>query len=459
MTACPAGLKYAPADVPCLNFVLKIAPSGTMANDEALRASFEDAMNSAINADGKLYDIVYENDADTLVMGLGNPGNGQDYLLTVDAGRSIDQEEESTGLSAGAIAGIVLLVLLLPLALLALYVRHKKRLEAERLRQMEEMRKRNDLEADLQGVPPGGEAVEDPIPAAEPPMEAEPDDDDESSAVSEWSESVSDSEMTDGQVSYADNEAAAGATAGSALAAMGAAGAAAAMAPGKSGWSSDEGSDSGKAEVRAEVRKLVAETNAPRSADELLTVYDGKEEVLLSHLRTMKEKQDAGGGAAVVAPLMGPDRAPPSNIDEELLSKLETQKSGTGAALATAAATKSEAKKTADIDEELQTIMKKKSQDGTPAAAALASSPPSSPGNATSNIDKELLKMEEKKEKPAAAASGVNSGFLAFMSAQKDFEGSKKEDPKAKIRKRIRAASWTLRLWKNVPVATNESIH
>ena len=45
--------------------------------------------------------------------------------------------------------------------------------------------------------------------------------------------------------------------------------------------------------------------------------------------------------------------------------------------------------------------------------------------------------MEEKKEKPAAAASGVNSGFLAFMSAQKDFEGSKKEDPKAKIRKEV----------------------
>eukprot|EP00581_Thalassiosira_minuscula_P010832 CAMPEP_0183729470 /NCGR_PEP_ID=MMETSP0737-20130205/30388_1 /TAXON_ID=385413 /ORGANISM="Thalassiosira miniscula, Strain CCMP1093" /LENGTH=412 /DNA_ID=CAMNT_0025961663 /DNA_START=110 /DNA_END=1348 /DNA_ORIENTATION=+ len=43
--------------------------------------------------------------------------------------------------------------------------------------------------------------------------------------------------------------------------------------------------------IRAEVYKLVEETNAPKSADELLKIYHGREEDLIHSLKKMKSKQ------------------------------------------------------------------------------------------------------------------------------------------------------------------------
>ena len=71
--------------------------------------------------------------------------------------------------------------------------------------------------------------------------------------------------------------------------------------------------------MRAEITALAKECDTSKSPEDLLKAYEGKEEVLLSHLRTMKESQAKDGDRAVVAPLMGPDGAPPTNIDEELL--------------------------------------------------------------------------------------------------------------------------------------------
>ena len=50
-------------------------------------------------------------------------------------------------------------------------------------------------------------------------------------------------------------------------------------------------SDDDEAAIRAEVETLTKELNTPRNADELLAAYAGKEEVLVSHLRKMKEGQ------------------------------------------------------------------------------------------------------------------------------------------------------------------------
>ena len=50
-------------------------------------------------------------------------------------------------------------------------------------------------------------------------------------------------------------------------------------------------SDDDKEAVREEVRQLVKETNAPKSADELLAAYAGREDELVAHLRKMKAKQ------------------------------------------------------------------------------------------------------------------------------------------------------------------------
>ena len=45
-------------------------------------------------------------------------------------------------------------------------------------------------------------------------------------------------------------------------------------------------------DIKAEIKVLVKETNAPKSADELLAAYAGREEELLRNLRKMKAKQD-----------------------------------------------------------------------------------------------------------------------------------------------------------------------
>jgi hypothetical protein len=45
-------------------------------------------------------------------------------------------------------------------------------------------------------------------------------------------------------------------------------------------------------EIEAEIRALVTETNAPKSADELLAAYAGRETELLKNLRKLKAKTD-----------------------------------------------------------------------------------------------------------------------------------------------------------------------
>ena len=48
-----------------------------------------------------------------------------------------------------------------------------------------------------------------------------------------------------------------------------------------------------KSAIRAEVETLVKETNSPKSADELLDTYAGKEDELLANLRKMKADQES----------------------------------------------------------------------------------------------------------------------------------------------------------------------
>ena len=69
-----------------------------------------------------------------------------------------------------------------------------------------------------------------------------------------------------------------------ALAAMGAAGAAVV-------WSG-LGRPPTTRSMSAEVVRLVKETNAPKSADELVKTYEGREDELLRHLRSMKVELD-----------------------------------------------------------------------------------------------------------------------------------------------------------------------
>ena len=224
--ACPEGLLYAPKDVYCLNFKLLVNPA--VAADAEMINSFYDRLKSAIDSEGRLYDIVKEANPNTVVTGLGIPGKGIDYTSPTFSeprnGEGITSantaEETSGGLSTGAIVAIILCVILLPLAIIAMYARYRKVEEEkrqERLRAYNERKNQADLEA-----PPAPA----PTPEVEPAPEATPAEDDESDAPSVWSESQKNEEEEKFDDSN-NNEV--GMTAGSALAAMGAAGAAAAM--------------------------------------------------------------------------------------------------------------------------------------------------------------------------------------------------------------------------------------
>ena len=119
--------------------------------------------------------------------------------------------QEDEGLSAGAIAGIILALLAILLALLALLFAYKRRLAEEN-----ELRK-------FAGVQAPEEDLEAPITDEDPDDDAQPgdapDEDDESSAPSVWSASEDEDEMTDVVDDGDENRE----TVGSSLAAVGAA--------------------------------------------------------------------------------------------------------------------------------------------------------------------------------------------------------------------------------------------
>ncbi|KAL9185296.1 hypothetical protein ACHAXT_003073 [Thalassiosira profunda] len=139
--------------------------------------------------------------------------------------------EEDSGLSTGAIVGIVLALLALLLAIIALIL-YRRHLERQRLRAFAGDQMDEDLES-----PEAADEGEAPLPEPEandePQPEPEPEADDESSAPSVWSGSEAEETGEMGMVDADDQ--AVGVTAGSSLAAMGAAGAAAANLSGTGG--------------------------------------------------------------------------------------------------------------------------------------------------------------------------------------------------------------------------------
>lgn len=214
-TACPETVYATPEDECCLNFKFTIMPDPDNPADQVAVAEFESQLETAIDEEGQLYDIVKAANPETFITGLGSPGKGGDGDREVDASTGGGGEEEDSGLSTGFIILIILLVILVPLAILAMFARYRKVQEEERLRRLREFNEQQskDLEEP---------AEEEPVP------DAAPEDDDESSAPSVWSESADVSNVESSTM--VDDDAAPALTAGSALAAMGAAGAAATMA-------------------------------------------------------------------------------------------------------------------------------------------------------------------------------------------------------------------------------------
>lgn len=231
---CPEGLAYAPEKGYCLNFQFKILPDNALAQDEAMANKFVAMMKMHINEIGTHYDKVYEANPETIIMGLGNPGRGIDYLYEepIMAARATP-EPTSSGLSTGAIVGIILAIVLIPIAIIAMYARHKRQQEKERLRRLAEYEDaKRDIEAAPPAVPDEPEYVPEPEPEQEPGMGAGPEEDEESDEPSVWSESSEESGF-DEEDRIVENEANAvpEATTGSALAAMGTIGAVVSLQP------------------------------------------------------------------------------------------------------------------------------------------------------------------------------------------------------------------------------------
>jgi len=258
--ACPDGLPYAPPQTFCIKFVFEFR---TDPESESLTRSLIIELEDSIN-EGMLYDVIKTNYPETFIKGMGSPGKGVDYrnnniaALEVQPNSSDPPDEEDEGLSATSLIIIIICVVCIPIAGLAIYSRHKKNEDRERMFRLAAYNAKKDLEAANQA------AVE--LPG-----------DDEQSVLSGSFVDVHDD--NDKPTSRS--------AAGSSLAAMGAAGAAATMP--RSAVPTDD-----KAEIRRSVKQLVDETKAPKSADQLLATYSGREEELVSHLNNMKAKQSKG---------------------------------------------------------------------------------------------------------------------------------------------------------------------
>ena len=125
MTACDSGLVYAPEGGYCVAFQIKLARDEILTEDiiGAFAASLEESINS-----GDLYQCVRKKYPDTLISGLGSPGDGVEYrskpsLNEGNAAPDTEENSDGTGVSAGGVVGI-LLVLALPVVVWALYTRH-----------------------------------------------------------------------------------------------------------------------------------------------------------------------------------------------------------------------------------------------------------------------------------------------------------------------------------------------
>mmetsp|Transcript_17287 Transcript_17287/g.27096 ORF Transcript_17287/g.27096 Transcript_17287/m.27096 type:complete len:691 (+) Transcript_17287:121-2193(+) len=335
--ACPKGLTYAPPNASCIEFTITMTPTEDLSQYDQLRSCLEDTINTAINDDGLLYniiatDIISKSDDTTKITGLGNPGDGLTYNIDKNPFPNFNpnpadetDDEAISGLGGGYIFLIILALFSMPFIVFA-FKRNRER-QTEEMARVREFagEPANNNNDDMQYQQQGNNDLENPavvvIPIVgavrkekkeeekEEKVEEETEhgaEDDESSAPSVWSESRG------SQVDIVDEENTANPTnamMGSSLAAMGVASAVATnlyekkntVEGKKEGGTSQQQvfvvAGGGKQEeeeetqdmesIRAEVKSLVAKTSPGKTADELLSAYVGKEEELLSHLRRL----------------------------------------------------------------------------------------------------------------------------------------------------------------------------
>ena len=85
-----------PEDECCLNFKFTIMPDPDNPADQVAVAEFESQLETAIDEEGQLYDIVKAANPETFITGLGSPGKGGDGDREVDASTGGGGEEEDS---------------------------------------------------------------------------------------------------------------------------------------------------------------------------------------------------------------------------------------------------------------------------------------------------------------------------------------------------------------------------
>jgi len=258
-------------------------PSEELATYEGVQECLVTNINKAIE-NGDLYNTINDiSGQKTILTGLGAPGAGVDYreknkeqAVTTD-----DGESSAGGLNGGFIFLIILALFALPLIMAIVFkLREKKEAEMAQVREFAgEPAKDTDLEN-----PPTPPPADISVVADE---EEEKRGDDESDAPSVWSEgrgSQSDLASTEDPASP---ERMSKAMKGSSLAAMGVASAMATNLYEKKSNSEDEQEVKELEDIKAEVRRLVEKTAPGKTAEELLSAYEGKEEELVTHLRRL----------------------------------------------------------------------------------------------------------------------------------------------------------------------------
>lgn len=154
---CPAGLVYAAARTPCIQFkyTLTPLPKGPLTSTSS---EFATQVTTATNDDGDLYNTLLETYPDTQIVGMGSPGTGIPYQETSNTNRVVSLESSrtneaksvaSSGIAVGGLIGIILAFSLFAVLIAAFVLkRHRtKQLARKNEQELNDSNLSEDIEA------------------------------------------------------------------------------------------------------------------------------------------------------------------------------------------------------------------------------------------------------------------------------------------------------------------------
>mmetsp|Transcript_19956 Transcript_19956/g.41775 ORF Transcript_19956/g.41775 Transcript_19956/m.41775 type:complete len:752 (+) Transcript_19956:186-2441(+) len=155
---CPAGLVYAAARTPCIQFKYTLIPlpEGPLTSS-TYSSEFANQVTSATNDDGDLYNTLLETYPDTQIVGMGSPGRGIPYqeasntnrVVSLESGRNNEAKSvASSGIAMGGLVGMILAFSLLIVLIAAFALkRHRTKQLARKEQELNDSNLSEDIEA------------------------------------------------------------------------------------------------------------------------------------------------------------------------------------------------------------------------------------------------------------------------------------------------------------------------